>query len=473
MNFPNLELETISADLKLKEKAADAGQKKVISPNDEYRDSGQKEVIQWMENLLNETHSKAREELARFHETRNASGQNLEQASKQQLKVGITYSVRNCLNKYEDSLAESEQKEHDTGTDLRAYKLVNDIERPAKYPKWQVWHWAFVLVALLLETILNGIFFSKTSEGGLLGGVIQAFSVTVVNIGLGLLGGYILMPLFVKNNKNKVNQYLYAICMALIVGLIFIFNLLVAHYRVQLDKVQDAYDKLAETGKLAFQNLVENTFLIEGFEAWVLLALGLLFAMFAWFEGYLSDDPLREYGHLSREYKEAKNRNTQLKEEIRKKVREEFEKAISQSQNRVLEARRDLRQYSELIERSKVLIKEFTTWRKSHLNATNALLNQYQSFYLTVHQLEPKPKNFEINHKFINQHNFVNEDNIIASDEKHISIYNEIVEVLTAVHDDGIQHQNELFDDTLLQVEEFISEINSKAASKKNLPNIG
>lgn len=51
-----------------------------------------------------------------------------------------------------------------------------------------------IAVFILVESILNGMFFARGSESGLIGGVAQAFVFSILNVGVGAVYGRLLLP---------------------------------------------------------------------------------------------------------------------------------------------------------------------------------------------------------------------------------------------------------------------------------------
>ncbi len=79
-----------------------------------------------------------------------------------------------------------------------------------------------------------------------------------------------------------------------------VYNLLVAHYRQQIDVDID------NAGTLAVKLFIQSPFALDKFEYWVLFLVGLLFGLFAYTEGYLWDDRYPGYGKLYRRMEQSK-----------------------------------------------------------------------------------------------------------------------------------------------------------------------
>src|SRR5690606_15764135 len=86
-----------------------------------------------------------------------------------------------------------------------------------------------IAIFVILESMLNGLFFAEGSEAGLVGGVIQAFTLSLLNIGAAVLFALYGMRLLIYRNFAVK---LVGVC-ALLLYVVWLFglNLLTAHFR--------------------------------------------------------------------------------------------------------------------------------------------------------------------------------------------------------------------------------------------------
>ena len=188
---------------------------------------------------------------------------------------------------------------------LRVFKKTNGLIRDADYPESQIFQWAVIIALLVTESILNSYFFAQGSDLGLLGGFLQAFLISIANIGSALLMGAYILPwknhIQTDENDNPLEKWSMQKSIAVIAIpfyciLIFTFNLAVAHYRAQLE-IQPIKAVIN-----AMTTMAASPFGIGNFEAWVLCLMGLLFSSFALIKGYTSDDSYPGYGKMTRAY---------------------------------------------------------------------------------------------------------------------------------------------------------------------------
>ena len=78
--------------------------------------------------------------------------------------------------------------------DLEMFKTKNKIKREALYPQSNILSIGMLLLFVLIESVFNGYFFAGGNDLGLLGGLIQAVVISIVNISLGVMIGLFLIP---------------------------------------------------------------------------------------------------------------------------------------------------------------------------------------------------------------------------------------------------------------------------------------
>ena len=232
-------------------------------------------------------------------------------------------AFRSTLSKEEHSLVAACAKELETRAALNSFKTRNQIAEPAHYPADQLFHFAFLIMFVAIETVVNAFFYQGSS--GLLGGAVVALCVSVVNMslaaGLGSMYRYVNLPA----TQDKVTGYLGIVAFII---LAFVMNLIFSTFRVQYELLQQQVlqENLAEptTAMLvaAFKTAVADAFSVFLLKfpdidvmSFVLFFVGVICSCLAFWKGYTHDDKHPGYGEMDRRHKatdhafnDAKNR---------------------------------------------------------------------------------------------------------------------------------------------------------------------
>ena len=188
--------------------------------------------------------------------------------------------------------------------ELKLFKTQNNLERIPKYPTSVVFHFSIIVMVVILESLANMYLFAQGNDLGLLGGIFEAFLISVANVGVSVVIGYIALPqIHHIDGRRRAMGYL-----GLIVAIVFacVFNLVAAHYRDLL--VESKAEALLDALPSAFADPFDLTF-----NGLVLLALGLVVSGLGLWKGYSADDPYPGYGPLARRYEDAKREFLELR----------------------------------------------------------------------------------------------------------------------------------------------------------------
>ena len=203
-------------------------------------------------------------------------------------------------------IADSEREEL---LDFRAKAPGGPITRKARYPDSHLLHFSVLAAIVLAEGLANAYFFSKGSDLGLLGGWLQAITVSFTNV---IAAFWLIGFLGLRNiTQSRIDLKVMG-AISIVVGLIAIFalNLTAAHFR---DILEFRADDLAMAGVEGMGALVltpvaaaaENPFGLQTLEALLLLILGTTFGLIAAYKGYTFDEPIPGYGGRTRDAKKA------------------------------------------------------------------------------------------------------------------------------------------------------------------------
>ena len=218
-----------------------------------------------------------------------------------------------------DALVVARRDERRAFRQLAWFRRQNRLAREAEYPPSLLLQLGILLTLVLGESLANMYFFALGSDFGLLGGLIQALSISLVNVGLAVLVG-----IFALRNLHHVDGWrrgAAGLGFGLFVALALTLNLLVGHYRdlFTLDS-EAALLQLLPRARTAPLELTPHSLL--------LLVIGLAAAALGLAKGYTLDDRYPGYGHADRRYREAEQRWLGLVAALRPRIFEALEQAL-------------------------------------------------------------------------------------------------------------------------------------------------
>ena len=182
---------------------------------------------------------------------------------------------------------------------LRLFTVNHRIDRTASYSDAFYFDFMLLTALVLLETAGNAIFYRTGNEFGYVGGLANAFLISVVNVFIAffMLGFLSLRHLHVRRLWLKIAAVIGSVAA---VGAIAVLNLAAAHYRDMLTSVSQP--ELIDAVGAVFA----HGFALKSLPALALLLFGYTLAALAAYKGYYFDDPIPGFGALARRYEQAK-----------------------------------------------------------------------------------------------------------------------------------------------------------------------
>lgn len=178
------------------------------------------------------------------------------------------------------------------------------VERSAIYPDSHILTFSVLAALVLFEGLANAYFFAGSSDLGLLGGWLQAITVSFVNVITAFFViGYLCLR-HLTNPQKRWSFFAAAAGLPIAIGFICVLNLAAAHYRdlLEVHAATLALGGTEITGELIapIQSVFSNPFSFQTLEAYLLLTLGLTFAIIAAYKGRTFDDAIPGFGVVQR-----------------------------------------------------------------------------------------------------------------------------------------------------------------------------
>ena len=204
--------------------------------------------------------------------------------------------------------------------DYDRFRKVNSLKREASYPESLAFFWSFLFFILVVESLLNAHFFALGSDFGYLGGVVQALMVSIVNVVIGGICGW--LALRQLNHVKPWRKYVGGFAGSLFLIISFFWNLLVGHYRSGLAIDPDNAEQLA------VQRFLESPLGLNDLASWMLFMIGTVVFILVNYKTYSADDPYPGYKKVDRRLNNARKDLTSLKAEWDEEVEAEHEREL-------------------------------------------------------------------------------------------------------------------------------------------------
>lgn len=288
-----LDLDNWAEQLQLDRLGEQAGRHELPASDASEPNDTERKISALIEQRMSALSDASNQRLARYNTTIADTDINSQQQRLLNLSNNSTLRLRNLMAETRQTLSTLTAEKQRYSDYFDAFKQRHQRSVDARYPQSRLLHYSVVAVLLLLESLLNGYFFARGSEFGLLGGVSQSITVAVLNIlPAFFIAGLILMRYsghvdFFKRNLARLVLLAY-------LGWIMLFNLGVAHYRDLLASRPD--DALTQT----LVELSGQPWVLADINSWLLFFIGVFFALVAVWDGYRSDDPYPGYGSRQR-----------------------------------------------------------------------------------------------------------------------------------------------------------------------------
>ncbi len=212
--------------------------------------------------------------------------------------------------------------------ELNRFKRDERQTADADFPESRGWHWGILIALVLIEALVNGLFFGTNVEGGILAGTTYAVLIAVVNVGvLGWLLAALVRQIYHRDPRRRVGG-LVGLTAATVVAVFW--NLFVAHYRealppdypvppattvvAQAQPAESAPETCwhgpeeSDADQEAYCLFRASPFGLTGFYSWMLLLIGLAMCAAAAMDWFKTDDPYPGYGKRERQRRQTEER---------------------------------------------------------------------------------------------------------------------------------------------------------------------
>jgi hypothetical protein len=299
--FPQLDVDQIARELRLDERAEKAAMAGQPASDADGPDSAELDILGKLQGYA----AKACDDylaLRDVYETRIQRA-----AVTPDLQVQIEASGANALADFKAEILHDQNQLHhllrtvaSREDEFREFRERHCLKRLPKTVSRgeRVFGVLLLLVFVLLESVLNGMFFAEGSEAGLIGGVVQALVLSLLNVGVAALYAVYGLPLlFHRRGTIKFLGALVTLFFAFWLGGL---NLAIGHFR-------DLFIAGAGSVQMAelLNRLTSAPLLLSDAKSFILVLLGTGLGLLAVIDIAATRDLYPGYGTLGRERKKA------------------------------------------------------------------------------------------------------------------------------------------------------------------------
>lgn len=295
--FPPVDLDQLARELKIDERAAENGRQNQPQHYADAPDLTELDIRAEFERRVRSAADEYRDQMsiydARIGRAIISADQRVRiEAESEAVLASFEANVRHDID--ELHLLRSEVQGH--AAEFDAYRRRRGITRPPVLvsDRQRLLRHLVLGVLLVLESIMNGLFYSTGSELGLVGGVTQAFILSLFNIGTAYAYGRWGVPLL--RSGRAITWLPGVLALLAYITVAFTLNLWIAHYR----DLYAAADGQQVTFPMVMAHLTASPFGLRDLESVVLGLLGLMFSFAACLSAAGMDDPQPAYGALGR-----------------------------------------------------------------------------------------------------------------------------------------------------------------------------
>ena len=299
--FPPLDVEQVARLLRLDERAEQAGRARLPSADADGPDVAELEVL----GIIEEAARKANEDYLSqrdFYEGRIRRA-----AITPDLRVQLEAAGANALADFKAEIIHDQNTLHTllqaAGNREQEYQEFRERHGLNRLPRnisrgQRTFAFMVLAVFVILESIINGMFFAEGSEAGIIGGVMQALVLSILNVGVATLYAVYGLPfLFHRRVWGKVLGVLATVAFVIwLVGL----NLAIGHFR-------DLFVQGAGGVEMAalLNRLTDAPLLLNDAKSGLLVLLGMALGLLSVIDVAASRDPYPGYGAIGHERQRA------------------------------------------------------------------------------------------------------------------------------------------------------------------------
>ena len=269
--FPPIDAEQLARELRLESRGTDAGQRELPDTASTVLDVAELDIAAEIERRARKATEDYRTQLdlydARIRRSMVSVDQRIEiEAAGRNVLADFRVRAIDDLNHLQPAQEELAGRQQE----MQDFRTQNELRRLPilKTPRERLFRTVVLAIFVVIESILNGMFFAKGSEQGVIGGVTQAFVLSLLNVGVAVL--FAIYGASLLRHSRRVVMAIGVIATFAYLGWALGLNLCIAHFR-------DAF--VANAGNVewheVWNGLLQSPFLLSDAQSWLLAVMGI------------------------------------------------------------------------------------------------------------------------------------------------------------------------------------------------------
>ena len=392
MDFSTLDLEKIRTDLTLSNRATERG-----SRNEPPSDAVGLDAVEL--DIVNAVSSLRSEAFENYHKQTSAYDGRLARLDLRTIVPEIKTMLHDAEADFNAEVTKDTnyvfaKKNEVTEADnaYRTFRSRHSLERLPAIEKNPVLAFGVLFLIFLIETAANSGFFSATHPGGLFGAIFEAAAISFINLATGfLLGIFALRYIRLPSPLWRLSMALLAVAL---ISLAIVFNFFAAHYRDAFMLIPpDADDFMLKASRTALSNLIGARYVLQGFQSYLMVLVGLLVVIYATHKGLSWVDPYPGYGAAYRRSLSRLHEYLRLIDELVRNLQDRKDQAVGELRESITDIRRRDEEYGVVISERSRLTHRYNTYLESLERAADSLLSGYREANRAARN-QPAPKTF-------------------------------------------------------------------------------
>ena len=287
--FPDIDVDRIAADLRLEREGSKRGEKNQPASDEVKLDVIEQEVVDHISEFR-------RMGINYFEEHSQVYADRIARAAGvwAEIQTAVGDAETNFMaeiNKWNGTLANERSDLRLVSEEFEEFRKENGLKR-TMHEGGGFRQWLGVsFIILVVESVLNGVFFANAHTLGLIGGVSTAVVISISNI---IVAAIVVWTSRNFNHRRIGRKFVGALAFLVGMVLVPVLNLGVAHFR----NAVEAGEPWDEAAGHAGQRILANPLGLESIDAWILGMVGILAAIVAGWKTYHSGDPYPGYGRV-------------------------------------------------------------------------------------------------------------------------------------------------------------------------------
>jgi hypothetical protein len=383
MDFSTVDIAKIKADLQLERRGRERGKQNEPPADQIDLDAVEAEIVSTITALRNEAHDD-------FTKQMSAYGGRLARLDLRTIAPEIKSTLLNAEADFGAEVQRDTNHIYARKNDVRAardsylqFRQRHQLDRLAEIDQNSLLNFGLLSFLFILETAGNATFFSATHPSGLIGAAFEAAAISIVNIAAGFVLG--ILGFRYVQHPGRTKPFGAWLLVIVLVALACVFNFSAAHYRDAFHMVPPDADAFkSQASKIALANLITHKWMLEGFQSYLMVIVGLIVFFGAAYKGYTWSDPYPGYKSVYRRFVKRQDEYLALVDGLVRNLQQGKDDAHLDLRETIADIRRRDSEYGLVIAERERLVRRYNSYVESLARLGTTLIETYRSVNRTA-----------------------------------------------------------------------------------------